>query len=72
MCQTPFAGCTGWFPQSGSWGEREFQLGTLAGGSPIPAQHLWAGVSCDASSCPDSASAGRAVQITHVAKGLLA
>ena len=67
MCQTPFAGCTGWLPQSGSWGEREFQLGTLAGGSPIHAQHLWAGVSCDASSCPDSTSAGRAVQIMHVA-----
>src|SRR5688572_27857271 len=67
MCQTPFAGCTAWLPQSGSWGEREFQLGTLAGGAPVHAQHLWAGVSCDASSCPDSASTGRAVQITHVA-----
>ena len=67
MCQTPFTACTGWLPQSGTWSEREFRLGTLAGGSPVYAQQLWAGVSCDASSCPDSVSAGRAVQMTHVA-----
>ncbi|MGH2837715.1 MAG: Ig-like domain-containing protein, partial [Thermoleophilaceae bacterium] len=67
MCATPFASCTGWFPQSGTWGETEYQLGSLSpGGSPIYAQHLWAGASCDASSCADSSAAGRAVQITHL------
>ena len=47
--------------------ETETQLGSLAsGGSPYYAKHLWAGVTCASSSCADSASAGRAVQITHV------
>ena len=67
MCRTPFADCVGHFPQSGTWGEMEVQLGSLASGTPaFQAQHLWAGVKCNASSCADSASAGRAVNLTHV------
>ena len=67
MCATPFAGCTQHFPKQGSWSQTETRLGSLAsGGSPFYATHLWAGVKCVSSSCPDSASAGRAVQITHV------
>jgi len=66
MCATPFASCAHWLPQSGTWGETEFQLGTLRpGGSAVPAQHLWAGVSCDISTCADSSASGRAVQIVQ-------
>ena len=66
MCATPFANCANWWPQSGSWGETEFGLGTLSpSGGAVPSQHLWAGVRCDASSCADSTSAGRAVQVVQ-------
>ena len=66
MCATPFANCAHWWPQSGTWGETEFQLGTLSsGGGAVPAQHLWAGVSCDISSCADSTASGRAVSIVQ-------
>ena len=66
MCATPFRNCSGWLPQSGTWGETEYALGTLSpGGGAVPAQHLWAGVSCDTSTCADSTAAGRAVQVTH-------
>jgi hypothetical protein len=66
MCATAFAGCTSHFPQAGTWNDTEFQLGTLMpGGSAIEARHLWAGVSCQASSCADSAADGRAVQVHH-------
>jgi hypothetical protein len=66
MCAAPFAGCTSHIPQAGTWTDTEFQLGTLMpGASPIHARHLWAGVSCQASSCADSAAEGRAVQVHH-------
>jgi len=67
MCRTPYASCAQYLPQSGSWNERQAQLGTLApGGSASYAQHLWAGVRCNQDKCPDSTSAGRAVDVTHL------
>ena len=67
MCATPFASCQNHFPKQGTWSETETQLGSLApAGTPFHATHLWAGVSCPNSSCADSVSAGRAVQVTHV------
>jgi hypothetical protein len=66
MCQTPFRDCAGYFSRSGTWSESESALGTLLGGSPFYAQHLWAGVTCNQDKCPDSTSAGRAVNVTHL------
>jgi hypothetical protein len=67
MCATPFANCQQHFPKQGTWSQSETRLGSLvSGGAPFHATHLWAGVTCTSSTCPDSASAGRAAQITHV------
>ena len=67
MCRTPYTSCSQYLPQSGSWNERQAQLGTLAsGGSASYAQHLWAGVRCNQDKCPDSTSAGRAVDVEHL------
>lgn len=66
MCQTPFANCKLDFPKYGTWTDVESRLGSLAaGGVPYHATHLWAGAKCAESTCADSSSAGRAVQITH-------
>jgi hypothetical protein len=66
MCAAPFAGCTSYWPRAGVWHDSESSLGALMPGSgPIHARHLWAGVSCQASSCADSAADGRAAQIQH-------
>ena len=67
MCTTPFANCQTHFPKTGTWNEAEVALGNLApGGSAFNAQHLWVGAKCAESSCPDSTSAGRAVNVTHL------
>ena len=67
MCRTPWAGCGWYFPRSGTWSETEVALGSLVpGGSPTYAQQLWAGVQCAQASCPDSSSAGRAVNLTQL------
>jgi hypothetical protein len=66
MCATPYANCQTHFPRTGTWGETEVQLGTLRpGGSAYFAQHVYAGVRCGQSSCADSTSAGRAVNVAH-------
>jgi hypothetical protein len=67
MCETEFRNCGGLFPASGTWDETEYWVGTLSpSGSPYYAQHLWAGARCNQDKCPDSTSAGRAVNVTHV------
>ena len=67
MCQSPFKECANFLPWSGTWSEAEAALGTLApSGSPVYAKHLWAGVRCYQDKCPDSTSAGRAVNLTHL------
>jgi hypothetical protein len=67
MCSTTFTNCAGYFPFSGTWAETQVSLGSLAsGGSTFNAQHVWAGVRCNQTTCPDSTSAGRAVDVTHV------
>lgn len=67
MCQTAYASCQAFWPLSGSWNDTESALGSLAyGGAPLYAQHLWAGAQCGASSCADSADAGRAVDVTQM------
>ncbi len=66
MCRTPYANCQTHFPRTGTWDETEVQLGTLMpGGSAYHAQHVYAGARCGQSSCPDSTSAGRAVNVAH-------
>jgi hypothetical protein len=67
MCRTPYAGCGWYLPRDGTWNETEVALGSLfPGGSASYAQHLFAGVQCAQSSCPDSESAGRAVNLTQL------
>ena len=64
MCQTTFANCTRGFPRSGDLTDFEMSLGAaVPGGSPYYASHLWAGVTCAESSCPDSVADGRAVDV---------
>jgi len=66
MCRTPYANCQTHFPRTGTWDETEVQLGTLMpGGSAYYAQHVWAGARCGQTTCADSTSAGRAVNVAH-------
>ena len=59
MCQTPFAGCTGLVPAVGLVGrDRVPARHPARAASPVYAQHLWAGVSCDDVDVPGLSECG--------------
>lgn len=66
MCRTAFMDCQQHWPRSGDMSDFEMALGSAqSGGGPVYARHIFAGVTCLASTCADSSDAGRAAQITH-------
>jgi hypothetical protein len=66
MCKSAYMDCAQHWPRSGEFSDYETALGSAqSGGGPIRSRHLFAGVTCLASTCADSSEAGRAVQITH-------
>jgi hypothetical protein len=64
MCQESYSGCVGYPASRGTWFGNTPALGTLASpGAPQYARQLYAGVWCDAPSCPDDDTAGRAADV---------